>query len=397
MKPVSVMKFVANFGPGGTERQFVNLGLALDPSRFALQFGCLRLWGELLTEVEARGIPVRDYNVWTFRHPKALAAQLRLARDIRRHEIQIVHTYNFYANVFTIPPAKLAGARVVASIRDMGAYLSTTQRRLQKFVCGLADRVLVNANAIRDWLIADGYDADRITVIPNGIDLKRFEQPALTGSLHSEFGLPVNAPLVGVVGRVKPLKGIEDFLRAAAVVAPRFPNARFLIIGDGLIAQGRTISRDDAYRQELLNLIAQLGLRDRLVLTGSRTDVERILPQLSVSVLPSLTEGLSNSLLESMAAGLPVVATRVGDSSEAVEDGESGILVPPGDPDALADGICRLLGRPALAAHLGENARRSVTERYSMQRLAMTTSLFYESLLPSNLPPRSRAARWTRV
>ena len=381
MRPVKLMKFVAHFGLGGTERQFVNLGLALEPSRFAVQFGCLRHWGELLEEVDAHGIPVHSYNICTFRNPKALGAQLQLARDIHRNRIEIVHAYNFYANVFAIPAAKLAGARVVASIRDMGAYLSTTQRHLQRFVCGIADRILVNANAIKDWLVADGYDAGKITVIPNGIDLRRFEQrAAVETGLHDEFRFPASAPLVGVVGRVKPLKGIEDFLQAASIVSSAVPEARFLIIGDGFVAQGRNISRDDAYQHDLVRLIARLGLRDRVVFTGFRT-VEQVLPQLSISVLPSLTEGLSNALLESMAAGLPVVATRVGGTSEVLADGENGILVEARDAGAIANAICRLLETPSLAARLGSEARRSVTDRYSMQRLAMTTSRFYESLL----------------
>jgi len=390
-RAVKLMKFVTLFGVGGTERQFVNLGLALEPSRFELHFGCLRRWGDLLEDIEARGIPVFDYNVGTFRNPRAVAAQFRLARDIRRHGIQIVHTYNFYANVFAIPAAKLAGARVVASIRDMGVYLSSKQRRVQRYVCRLADRILVNANAIKDWLVADGYDADRITVIPNGIDLARFEQPVRTGSMHREFGFPVDAPLIGVVGRMTRLKGIEDFLRAASIVASRFPSARFLIVGEGFTVRGRIIATDDTYHRELTRLAEQLGLGDRVVFTGYRSDVERVLPELSISVLPSLSEGLSNALLESMAAGVPVVATRVGGTAEAVQDGENGLLVPSGDPESLADAVCRLLHAPALAVRLGQAGRRSVTERFSMRRMMMSTSLFYESLLQADRPSRTPA------
>jgi glycosyltransferase involved in cell wall biosynthesis len=328
---------------------------------------------------------VFDYNVWSFRHPKALAAQVRLARDIRRHGIQIVHSYNFYANVFAIPAAKLAGARVVASIRDMGVYLSASQRRVQRYICKLADQILVNANAIKDWLVEDGYEADRIAVIPNGIDLARFAQPAQTGSLHREFRLPDNAPLIGVLTRVKPLKGIDDFLRAAAIIAIRFPTARFLVVGDGLVAQGGTstssvaIGKDD-YWQELTRLVEQLGLGDRVIFTGYRADVERVLPELTVSVQPSLSEALSNVVLESMAAGVPVVATRVGGTTEAVQDGQNGLLVPPGDPAALADAVCRLLDAPALASRLGQAGRRSV-ERFSMSRMVESTSLLYQALL----------------
>jgi glycosyltransferase involved in cell wall biosynthesis len=380
------MNFVQALGVGGTERQVVNLSLALDPSRFVVHFGCLRRWGELLEEIDSRGIPLFDYNVWSFRHPQAVSAQFRLARDIRRYGVQIVHSYTAPANMFAIPAAKLAGARVVASIRDMSVYLSSKQRYAQRLICKFADRIVVNANAIKDRLVAEGYDGSRICVIPNGIDLARFHQPRPTGYIHRELGLPVNAALIGVVGRVCRLKGIEDFLTATAIVASRFPTARFLIVGEALTAGGGTIVRDYAYERELMRQTAQLGLQDRVVFTGFRTDVERVLAELTVSVLPSLSEGLSNSLLESMAAGLPVVATRVGGTAEAVDDGESGLLVPPGDPDSLAAAICRLLDSPTLAAKLGHAARRSIADRFSMTRLVNTTSLFYESLLQQTRP-----------
>jgi glycosyltransferase involved in cell wall biosynthesis len=302
---VNLMKFVTQFGLGGTERQFVNLGLALEPSRFAVHFGCLRRSGALIQEIDARGIPVVDYNVWTFRKPQAARAQLRLARDIRRHNVRIVHTYGYGANLFAIPAAKLAGARVVASIRDLGVYLSPNQQRVQRWVCRFADRILVNASAIRDWLVADGLDANHITVIPNGVDIARFEQGQRTESLHREFGLPSDVPLIGVVGRVTRLKGIEDFLQAAAKVTPRFPAARFVIVGAGFKEQGRAIGMDDSYYGELSNLVAQLGLQDRVIFTGFRPRVEEVLRELSVSVQPSHSEGLSNALLESMAAGRP--------------------------------------------------------------------------------------------
>ena len=245
---VRLLKFVAIFATGGTERQFVNLALSLEGSRFRVHFGCLRRWGQLLEEIDGRGIPIferRGCFEWSSgrgacrRYGHDLQTllrflslrQWRLARDIRRHGIQIVHTYGFYANVFAIPAARLAGARIVASIRDLGVYLSPRQRLLQRIVCRFADRIVVNANAIKDWLVADGCPADRIIVIPNGLDFERFRPVERTGTLHKEVGLPAGAPLVGVVGRLAPRKGLEDFLSAAAVVASRFPSARFLIVG----------------------------------------------------------------------------------------------------------------------------------------------------------------------
>lgn len=379
--PIRLLKFVVVFGFGGTERQFVNLGLGLDPGRVAVRFGCLRRWGHFLADVEARGIPVDEYRVRSFRDPRVLGAQLRLARDIRRHGVQIVHTYNFYANVFAVPAARLAGARIVASIRDLGPYLSPLQRRLQRWVCRLADCVLVNAHAIRDWLVADGYDARRIMVIHNGIDLARFATTTRVGWLRPDLGLSDDVPLVGVLSRLSRVKRLEDLLQAAALLSPDFPRARFLIVGEGFAAQGDSIVTSTAYQEQLLALAHRLGLQDRLIFTGFRPDIEHLLPELSVSVLPSHSEGLSNVLLESMAAGVPVVASRVGGTPEAIQDGQTGLLVPAGDPRALADAIRRVLSNSDLARRLGTAARQAASDRFSMPQLIEATTDLYDSLL----------------
>lgn len=391
-RPITLLKFVAAFGWGGTERQFVNLGLGLDRSRFEVRFGCLRRFGLMLDEIEESRIPVLDYGVFRLRDPRAIAAQFRLARDIRRFGIQIVHSYGFHAHLFAIPAAKLAGASAVASIRDMGVYLSPAQRAVQRRLCRFADRILVNAAAIEEWLVADGYDRDRINVIPNGIDLARFEHPAGQGRLHSELGIPSDMPLVGVLGRVTRLKGIEDFLAAAAIVVRRFPSTRFVVIGEpSFTAQGSKITVDGSYQDELVRLAANLGLQDHVIFTGFRADVQQILPELAISVLPSLSEGLSNTLLESMAAGVATVATRVGGAPEVIQDSENGLLVPPGDPAALAEAIGRLLDSRAFAEKLGAAAHRRIVEHYSTRQLVERASRFYESLL-ARVPEAAVAA-----
>lgn len=386
-RPVKILEFVPAFGWGGTERQFVNLGRGLDRARFSVHFGCLRRFGLMLEEIEKSDIPVLDYGVFRLRGLRSMAAQIRLAGDIRRLGIQLVHSYGFHAHLFAIPAAKLAGVPVVASIRDMGVYLSRSQRIVQRWICRFADHILVNADAIRQWLVSEGYDIDRISVIPNGIDLSPFRQRSRHGGLHAELGLPYDAPLVAVVGRVSRLKGLEDFLAATAVVARRFPSARFLIIGEpSFTASGSTISVDASYQNALGGLAASLGLHDRVIFTGFRSDIAQILPELSVSVVPSLSEGLSNTLLESMAAGVATVATRVGGAPEVVQDSENGLLVPPSDPAALAEAICRLLDGPAFAKGIGEAGRRRIAEHYSTQNLVENTSRFYERVLAPGSP-----------
>lgn len=175
--------------------------------------------------------------------------------------------------------------------------------------------------------------------------------------------------MIGVVARLNRLKGIEYFLQAAAAMGKRSYDARFLIVGDG------------QHKQELEQLAIQLGLGKRVVFTGFRLDVPEVLSALTISVLPSLSEGLSNSLLESMAAGVPVVATNVGGNPEAVEDGVTGIIVPPRDAHALARAMALLLENPDLGSEFGEAGRRRVTQRFSLAQMVRETESLYLRLL----------------
>jgi glycosyltransferase involved in cell wall biosynthesis len=371
--PTRMMKFVTNFHPGGTERQFTNLALGLDAARYDLRFGCLHAKGPLMDPIRARGIAVDEYRIPKLFHRDTASAQMRLARDLRRTRVRIVHSYNFYANVFAIPAARLARVdAVIASIRDMGIYLTPRQLQVQRLACRLADVVLVNAEAIRRWLIADGYPAERIRVIGNGIDLAPFEAPHTPGTLHHEIGLPADTPLVFVVSRLVPRKGLEQFLEAAAIDAPRHPGAHWVMAG---------VAEQPDYAVELERLAARLGLGRRIHFLGPRNDVPALLADAAVAVLPSLSEGLSNVLLESMASGAPTVATRVGGAPEVVEDGVNGLLVPPGDAAALARAVGRLLDDRALAVRVGAAARTLVRARFSLAAMVAQTTAVYDALL----------------
>ena len=372
---VRVLKVVPTLMCGGTERQFMALSRALDPGLFALEFACLRREGGYVAELDARRIPLREYRIRTFLSLDALAQQARLASDVRRSGAAIVHAYSFYGNVFAIPPATLAAAPVViASIRDRGVYLTPAQQAVQRHVCRLADCVLVNAEAVKSWLLGQGYDPAKVVVIRNGVDLESFRQPPDAGRVRRELGVPVSAPLVAVASRLTPLKGLEQFLEAAAVVARRFAEVRFVVIGE-------TSPTERSYLDVLTGLAGRLGIRDRVIFTGLRHDVPCLLACAAVSVMPSLNEALSNVLLESMAAGAPVVATRVGGTPEAVQDGVTGLLVPPGDPGALARAIDRLLSNPELAETVGQSGRHLVRRHFSLDQMVQATERLYHTLL----------------
>jgi|SRR5690242_10334464 glycosyltransferase involved in cell wall biosynthesis len=371
-EPIRLLKFLAFLAIGGSERQVLNIRAGLDSSRFDLHMGCFGcLDGQIA--VDLSGTPIEMYKIGKLYGVRAIKECLRLASYLRRQRIDIVHAYNFYANVFALPAARLAQVPVVlASIRDTGENLTARQRAVNKIFCSLADRIIVNAEAIKRTLMTEGYRPERITVIPNGILCPplRSDQDRL---LHKEFGLSPNDVLIGVVSRIARGKGLEYFLDAALDVTARIPQAKFLIIGDN--------SFNPEYREELKRQTVKLGLQDRVIFTGFRLDVPIILSSLAVSVLPSLNEGLSNSLLESMAAAVPVVATNVGGNPEVVVDGETGLLVPPRNPAALAEAICRVLRTPGLRNALGEAGRRRVLKHFSNEQMIRNVERLYGELL----------------
>ena len=371
---IRLMNVVPTLLCGGTETQFMTLARSLD-HRFEVRFACLRRRGPFVDELSALGIPLDEYRVATFRGVNALRQQARFARDVRRHGIDIVHTYSFYGNVFAVPPGRIAAPVVVASIRDRGLYLSPMQLRVQRLICRLADRVLVNATAVKQWLAGDGFPAGRITVIPNGVDLSRFSTTGDPVELRRSLGLPGHAPLVGVVSRLHRLKGIEDFLDAAALVAANHPSAHFLVVGQPSPVENH------AYLDGLVARAHQLGIGERVIFTGLRSDVPALLSAMDVSVMPSLNEALSNVLLESMAAGTAVVATDVGGTREALSDGHTGLLIPPANHAVLAAAIDRLLSDPTLARTLGGRARQAIAARFSLDRMVAATAEVYEELL----------------
>jgi L-malate glycosyltransferase len=359
---------------GGTENHFMTLSRSLDAARFDLRFACLRKWGPFVDELLQRQIPLIEYRLATFRSVNALVQQARLARYVKRHGIDIVHAYSFYGNVFAVPPGRLSAPVVIASIRDRGPYLTPMQRRVQRHVCRFADCILVNAEAVKQWLVDDGYDPAQIVVIPNGVDMRRFAGGD-RGEIRRSLGVPESARLVGVVSRLSRMKGIEDFLHAAATVAATDDDVRFVIVGEPSPIQ------NVEYLEELRTLAATLGIGSKVIFTGLRSDIPAILSTLDVSVMPSWNEALSNVLLESMAACTPVVATDVGGTSEAMADGVNGVLVPPSNPPVMAAAISRLLAAPTQARQLARNARKTIEDRFSLDRMVQATESLYDQLL----------------
>ncbi len=288
---VKVLKFVTAFAVGGTERQFVHVTRGLDRSRFDIQIGCFRRSGPFLNEISALDIPISEYPTTSFYSYEAVRAQLRLAQTIRRERVQLVHAYGSYPNLFTVPAARLARNCVsIASLRDLGLFSGGNKLKgaAQKLAFSFADCVLANSNAARNWLLNQGVKQERVHVIPNGINVARFK-PAPDDCdfpIRREFNIDPKAPLVTLVCRTDRNKGLEGFMDVVPIVANRFPDVRFMLVGGSPC--------NPCYEIDIRNLAARRNLNNRLIFTGERSDVPAVLQESTLSVLPSLSESFSN-------------------------------------------------------------------------------------------------------
>ena len=382
-----IVQFVNTFDIGGTERQVVNLTRGLCHAGFETHLACFKARGGLKDEIERIGAPIVEFPIKTLKRPSILKPVVDVARFLRRSRIDIVHAQGFYPNVLGVLAAWLAGTPVIiASVRDMGHMWTPTQRRVQRIIGFLADAVVTNADAVAGRLRTEGWNPRRIEVIRNGIEIA--PASAAAADLRRELGVAAGTPLVGVVTRLTPLKGVEDFIDAAAQLAPRHPEARFVIIG------GPVHDRQHGahYDRTLWDRVRRLGQADRILFLGWRSDGNDLLRQLTISVLPSLTEGLSNVLIESLAAGVPAVATSVGGNAEVVQEGVTGLLVPPSDPARLAGAIERLLVEPGLASRLAVASRQRFEEHFTIDRMVQQMVRLYRRLLDRSPARRTVAS-----
>ncbi|MBB3047825.1 glycosyltransferase involved in cell wall biosynthesis [Litorivivens lipolytica] len=386
-----VLKVLPNYCKGGTEGQVLNLIANLDNQLFDISSACFSRSGNILSEFESLVSSITEYPINKLYHPLTLLKQLHFAADIRKQQYQIVHSYNFYANCFSIPAAKLAGVPVViASIRDQGVYLSPAKKRVQKVICNLADRILVNADSIRSWLLEEGYSEPKITVIKNGIDLSLYDSNMANQSIREEFSIPQDAPLIVMLARLNPQKGFDDLIAAAEKLKQRHPTACYMIVGANKILIGDQYVDDQTYLNQLKSMTAKAGVDHAFIFTGHRQDTAAILAAADISVLPSHSEGLSNSILESMAAGTPVVATRVGGTPELIQHGANGLLIPVKSPDLLAQALDTLITDSALRQALGAKGRCTAEREYSIEKTARDTSVLYLSELDRACPSLAR-------
>jgi glycosyltransferase involved in cell wall biosynthesis len=310
-----------------------------------------------------------------------LIALFKLYRVTKKEKPHIVHLHLLKARILGGLAAKVAGVPIILEtfhgnlLKEYYGFLKTSIiLLLEKFVGNLvADWIIAISPSQKQELVNFGIaNGDKIRIINIGLELERFlNSQGKIGGFKNELGLRDNVLLVGIVGRLVPIKGHRYFLEAAREVleVTRDLNTKFLIIGDGEL------------RRELKEYSKKLGIEDFVVFTGWRVDLERIYSDMDVVVLSSLNEGTPVSIIEAMASEKAVVATRVGGVPDVVEDGVSGLMVSPKNPKALAQAIIRLLKDSELRAALGIEGRKRVYPKYDVTTLVENTGHFYQELI----------------
>jgi glycosyltransferase involved in cell wall biosynthesis len=366
MQTVRMMFLIRSLRRGGAERQLVTLANGLaerDQSPTVVEFyGGGDLGAELLPAV--RRVVLCKRARWDL-----LAPGCRLVAAIRRERPAVIHGYQVEPNIAALAAkVVLPSARVVwgvrASVVDISEYDWFTRGmfRLARSLSQFADVIIANSEAARAHYELLGYPCRKLRVVPNGIDTEYF-RPHREGRarVRNEWGVGQAVPLVGVVGRIDPLKDHRTFVAAASIVSAEYPRARFVIVGDG----------PEAYIRDL-RTFARSALGDRIVWARGRDDMAAVYSALDVGCSSSVTESFANAIAEAMACGVPCVVTDVGDSGAIV--GSTGRVVPPRSPVALADGICKLLERvQAGDGALSECARARIVQRYGVDRLVDLT------------------------
>lgn len=381
----NALQLIGSFHQGGSERQAVQLTrLLLESGRCNVFVATLERDGVLLDEINRLGFKdIPEFRLNSFYDLHAARQVGRFARYLKKHEIDVVHTHDFYTNVFGMAGAALARVPVRIASRRESAVRPAKQRLIERSAYRAAHAVVANCEEVRQQLIKEGVPARKVRTIYNGLDPARVHVQADRKEILASLNLPESARFVTIMANMRAhvwnpepacYKDHPTFLRAAQKVSERVPEAAFIIAGEGEL------------KENTEQLARDLGIADRTFFIGRCQNVGPVLSISDVCVLSSRAEGFSNSILEYMAAGRPVVATDVGGAREAIVHGETGYIVPPGDHEQMAQYIVSLLLDPQNARSMGASGERVVNEKFSSLRQLQSVENLYNELLKRSNP-----------
>ena len=376
--PHPIVLVIDNLEYGGAQRQVVELANHIDPARFDLHICSLSDYVPLAERLVDRE---RRLHIITKRWKYDVTVVPRLALLLHRLKADIVHGYLFAAEITARLAGRLARTPLIfGSERNTDYLLKRRQLITYRLTRGCMDLLVANscAGSQFDCRLL-GYHPSQCRVIYNGVDTQRF-MPHDEQALRRELGIGEEEYVVGMFASFKEQKNHPLLFRAARRVLQRLPQTRLLLVGDQLY--GGMYGSDD-YKRATDRLVDELGIRERCLFLGNRRDVERLYCVCDLTVLPSLFEGTPNVALESMACGIPVIATNVSDNAQVIPDGRVGYVVPLGDEVALCERICQLLEDETQRRQMGQEARIWVESEFSLARLVDKTALVYQEALDS--------------
>ncbi len=376
-RPLRVAYLFGGLNTGGPERQMVALAERLPKDRFEIDFVLLREAGPMAPAAEAAGARVRVLG-WAgtdvrLHRLRRVWNVLRLGPELRRGRYDIVDAWMFYGYAMAAAvrpvaryPVLVSGRRVMT---DFLPRLSRTQHVMAALARRRSDAVVAPSDAVRDDVIAHEHlDPDRVRVIRTGVVMPPPASPQERAAIRAGWGFGPDDLVVGSIANYTSRKGLELLMRVAAGLRTRLPQLRVVLVGEG------------PHRPVLEALVAELGVSDTVRLNGRDVDARRLYCAFDVLAHASETEGSPNAVIEAAAAGLPIVATRAGGTSEAIVDGESGLLVPVGAEAEFSAALLRLATDPALCARLGNAARRRAATVFGMDRMVAEFAALYEEL-----------------
>lgn len=370
-QPIHVLQLVQGLEIGGLEKIVLSLITHLDPSLVRVSVCCFDYLGPLATEANTKGIEVcllkRKPGIdWSY--------PWRLCRFLKDRNIQVLHLHNPTAFFYGTLAGKLARTPYIVYTEHGRDFSEGWKIRLaHRWLAKMVDRIVVVAKHGQRVLVREeGVDERKITLIYNGIDGKRFNRVQYADyyeSIRTGLGLTSHTQVIGVVGRLDAIKNHAVLFEAMHILLHRFPKVSLLVIGEGPL------------RVELETMIEQMDLKNHVKFLGARADVPELLTVLDGFVLPSFSEGLSLTLIEACAAGVPIVATRVGGNEEVVVDQENGLLVPSDDAEALGKAISSILSNTEMARKMGANGRKRFEAHFTLGNMVQKYHELYASCM----------------
>ncbi|MBI2781912.1 MAG: glycosyltransferase family 4 protein [Chloroflexi bacterium] len=362
---IRVVELLATGTSGGAQEHVFNLVTRLDRARYDVSVLSLSN-GSAIRRLERSGI-----SVCALDDMDDAAAIEAVASHLTAVKADVVHNHMYRAEVVGTQAAwrLAAGGRhrpyIVGTVHS-SRVRSDEDRELLRQLTPKMDHLIAVSRAIVRKIEDEGRDGAPVSLIYNGVDLTRYSEPDICGTLHSEFPIPPDAPIVGVVARLEPEKGHPTLIEAWPAVIAVVPKAHLLIVGEG------------SQREALEEQVRALGIGSSVTFTGRRDDVPAVTAALDVAVLPSYREAQGLSILEAMALSRPVVASAVGGIPEMIDSGRTGLLVPPRDPAALTAAIVRLLTDHPYADTLAKAAQNLVHDRFCVELMVRAIETIYD-------------------